>query len=257
MVRHNKRTSPASARLTWTFAPRSSQREASYAANNPTLIEAGTFPTAKVIGGTDLVGEAYDARGARAPGGLCTATPAADPDPLDINGHGTHSSDTAAGIEVKDASGKVLTPHGVAPGASLYAIKIFSGCASDGTASTSTANVVAAIEWAMDPNHDGDTSDHADVINMSLGGAFGRDTEASSIASNAAVNLGVIVVASAGNGGNIPYITGSPAAASGAISVAAGDDPGVQGSRRTVAGSGGARRALRSGGRSGPLRPLR
>src|SRR5256712_1076303 len=211
-----------------------------YAANNPTLIEAGTFPTAKVIGGTDLVGEAYDARGARAPGGLCTATPAPDPDPLDINGHGTHSSDTAAGIEVKDASGKVLTPHGVAPGASVYAIKIFSGCASDGTASTSTANVVAAIEWAMDPNHDGDTSDHADVINMSLGGAFGRDTEASSIASNAAVNLGVIVVASAGNGGNIPYITGSPAAASGAISVAAGNDPGVKLQLLTVAGSGAA-----------------
>ena len=211
---------------------------AAYAANNPTLIEAGTFPTAKVIGGTDLVGEAYDARGASAPGGLCSATPAPDPDPLDVNGHGTHSSDTAAGMEVKDASGKVLTPHGVAPGASLYIIKIFSGCAADGTASTSTANVVAAIEWAMDPNHDGDTSDHADVINMSLGGAFGRDTEASSVASNAAVNLGVIVVAAAGNAGNIPYITGSPAAASGAISVAAGNDPGVKVQLLAVAGSG-------------------
>src|SRR3989449_6648878 len=211
---------------------------AAYAANNPTLIEAGTFPTAKVIGGTDLVGEAYDARGASAPGGLCSATPAPDPDPLDVNGHGTHSSDTAAGMEAKDASGKVLTPHGVAPGASLYIIKIFSGCAADGTASTSTANVVAAIEWAMDPNHDGDTSDHADVINMSLGGAFGRDTEASSVASNAAVNLGVIVVAAAGNAGNIPYITGSPAAASGAISVAAGNDPGVKVQLLAVAGSG-------------------
>src|SRR3989441_398852 len=105
-----------------------------------------------------------------------------------------------------------------------------------------TANVVAAIEWAMDPNHDGDTSDHADVINMSLGGAFGRDTEASSIASNAAVNLGVIVVASAGNGGNIPYITGSPAAASGAISVAAGEDPGVKGEAPSVARPGAADR---------------
>src|SRR3989442_560606 len=211
---------------------------AAYATNNPALREAGELQTAKVIGGTDLVGEAYDARGASAPGGLCSATPAPDPDPLDVNGHGTHSSDTAAGMEVKDASGKVLTPHGVAPGASLYIIKIFSGCAADGTASTSTANVVAAIEWAMDPNHDGDTSDHADVINMSLGGAFGRDTEASSVASNAAVNLGVIVIAAAGNAGNIPYITGSPAAASGAISVAAGNDPGVKVQLLAVAGSG-------------------
>ncbi len=213
---------------------------ADYAANDPTVIEPGTFPTAKVIGGTDLVGEHYDARGAAAPGGTCSSTPVPDPDPLDVNGHGTHSSDTAAGMEVMDGDGNVLTPHGVAPGASLYMIKIFSGCAADGTASTSTANVVAAIEWATDPNGDGDTSDRADVINMSLGGAFGRDTEASSVASDAAVDVGVIVVASAGNSGNIPYITGSPAAASGAISVAAGNDPGVLVQLATLGGSGAA-----------------
>jgi len=211
-----------------------------YGANDPTVIEDGTFPTAKVIGGTDLVGENYDARGATAPGGACSSTPTPDPDPLDVNGHGTHSSDTAAGMTVEDGDGNVLTPHGVAPGASLYMIKIFSGCAVDGTASTSNANVIAAIEWATDPNQDGDTSDHADVINMSLGGAFGRDTEAGAQASDAAVDVGVIVVASAGNSGNIPYITGAPAAATEAISVAAGNDPGIKLQLLTVANSAGA-----------------
>ncbi len=209
-----------------------------YGANDPTVIEDGTFPTAKVIGGTDLVGELYDARGANAPGGACSATPHPDPDPLDVNGHGTHSSDTAAGMTVEDEDGDILTPHGVAPGASLYMIKIFSGCAVDGTASTSNANVIAAIEWATDPNQDGDTSDHADVINMSLGGAFGRDTEAGAQASDAAVDVGVIVVASAGNSGNLAYITGAPAAATEAISVAAGNDPGIKLQLLTVANSG-------------------
>jgi len=210
-----------------------------YAANDPTIAEAATFPTSKVTFGWDLVGEAYDARGPTAPGGMCSATPDPDEDPLDINGHGTHSASTAAGMAASSDNG--TTPGGVAPEASLYAIKIFSGCASDGTASTSTANVVMAIEIALDPNGDGDTADAADVINMSLGGAFGRETEASSVASNNAVAMGVIVVASAGNAGNIPYITGSPAAASGAISVAAGNDPGVFVQLLTVAGSNGSR----------------
>ncbi|HET6776534.1 MAG TPA: S8 family serine peptidase, partial [Actinomycetota bacterium] len=34
--------------------------EAAYDANNPTFIEPGTFPTAKVIGGFDFVGDNYD-----------------------------------------------------------------------------------------------------------------------------------------------------------------------------------------------------
>jgi subtilisin family serine protease len=193
-----------------------------WAENNRTIIEPGTFPTAKVVGGVDLVGEFYDARGSNEmtrPN--CTAVQVPDPDPLDHNGHGTHVAGIAAGMPFD------TFPQGIAPAASLLAIKLFSGCADDGTASTSSANVVAAIEIAADPNGDGDTSDHADVINMSLGGGFGRDTEATAVASNAAVDLGIIVVASAGNSGNVPYITGSPAVASKAISVAAGNDPGV------------------------------
>ena len=55
---------------------------------------------------------------------------------------------------------------GVAPQASLYALRVF-GC-NGGTGLT-----VQAIDWAIDPDSDGDFSDHLDVINMSLGSAFG------------------------------------------------------------------------------------
>ena len=203
---------------------------ADYAANDPTVIEPGTFPTSKVIGGTDLVGEWYDSNCPAVPPspGTCSSIPVPDADPLDVAGHGTHVAGIAAGI------GTSKVAHGVAPGASLLIYKVFA------LGSTSSANVAAAIEMAVDPNGDGDTSDHVDVINMSLGSPYGRNTDLTAVASNAAAALGTIVVASAGNSGNNPYFAGSPAVASDAISVAAGNDPGVTVQLVTVAGSNGA-----------------
>jgi len=203
---------------------------ADYAANDPTVIEPGTFPTAKVIGGTDLVGEWYDSNCPAVPPspGICSSIPVPDPDPLDVEGHGTHVAGIAAGI------GTSKVAHGVAPGASLLIYKVFA------LGSTSSANVAAAIEMAVDPNGDGDTSDHVDVINMSLGSPYGRNTDLTAVASNAAAALGTVVVASAGNSGNHPYFAGSPAVASDAISVAAGNDPGVTVQLVAVAGSNGA-----------------
>ncbi len=179
---------------------------AAYAANDPDVIEADSFPTAKVIGGWDFAGTGYDASG-----DYGSPVPVPDPDPLDEGGHGTHVSSTAAGMEVTDKIGV-----GVAPDASLYALKVFG-------AEGSTNLTMNAIEWAMDPNGDGDIADHVDVINMSLGSSFGPadPNDPDIIASNNAVAIGIIVVASAGNGGDASYITGSPAAASGNISVAA------------------------------------
>ena len=203
---------------------------ADYAAIDPTVITPGTFPTAKVIGGTDLVGEWYDSNCPAVPPtpGTCSSIPMPDPNPIDIAGHGTHVAGIAAGIGTSKVS------HGVAPGAKLLIFKVFA------LGSTSSANVAAAIEMAADPNGDGDTSDHVDVINMSLGSPYGRNTDLTAVASNAASALGIIVVASAGNSGNLPYFTGSPAVASNAISVAAGNDPGIRLQLMTVAGSAGA-----------------
>lgn len=180
-----------------------------YRNDNPDMVEPGTFPTAKVVGGYDLVGDDYDA-GSDDPD---RRIPRPDPDPLDVHGHGTHVAATIGGVGVPGKIGP-----GVAPGVLLYAYKVFGR-------EGSTTMTTAAIEMAMDPNGDGDLSDHVDVINMSLGSPFGEEIEAE--VAQAATELGIIVVASAGNSGNVPYITGSPAVAPGAISVAAAVDDGI------------------------------
>jgi subtilisin family serine protease len=176
---------------------------AAYTGNNKNIVEAGTFPTAKVVGGFDFAGPTYNAN-------IAGSTPSPDPDPLDGNGHGSHVAGSAAGFGVGTTIGK-----GVAPDALLYALKVFS----DGGGSTNLTSL--AIEWAMDPNADGDMSDHLDVINMSLGSNFGEPADPSAITSENAANVGIIVVAAAGNAGDIPYVHSAPASAPSAISVAA------------------------------------
>lgn len=176
---------------------------ADYAANDPNVVEKGTFPTAKVVGGHDFAGADYNADEPE-------TAPVEDNDPLDVEGHGSHVAGTAAGVGVPDSIGP-----GVAKDAQLYALKVF------GDVEGSTELTSLAIEWAMDPNGDGDMSDHLDVINMSLGGPLGTPDDPSSISSNTAVANGIVVVASAGNENDVPYVTGAPAVAQNAISVAA------------------------------------
>src|ERR1051326_8484639 len=197
---------------------------AAYNGNNRNIIEPGTFPTAKVVGGKDFAGDAYT--GAN--------TPVPDPDPLDCNGHGSHVAGTAAGLGVNGDGTTFLGPYdnttpfssfligpGVAPRADIYALKIF-GCTG------STGLTTQAINYAVDPNNDGDPSDHLDVINMSLGSNFGTATDSSAGASSNAALVGVIVVAAAGNGGDTHYIVSSPATSTRAIAVSNIVDNGVQ-----------------------------
>ncbi len=174
-----------------------------YATQNFNVIEPGTFPTAKVIGGFDFAGPTYNAN---IPGSV----PQPDPDPLDANGHGSHVAGSAAGIGVPGLIGA-----GVAPEAKLYALKVF------GDAGGSTGIVSQAIEWALDPNGDGDMSDKVDVINMSLGAAFGSPEDPTAITATNAVRAGIIVIGTTGNSGDIPYVSDSPGIAPGVINVAA------------------------------------
>lgn len=164
-----------------------------------TTTRDGLFPTAKVVAGYDFVGESWP-----------NTPEQPDEDPIDFEGHGTHVADIIAG---KSLDG---THKGVAPGAKLMAVKVCSAVAT----SCSGIALLQAMDFALDPNGDGDTSDAADVINMSLGQSYGQVEDDLSLAATNAVKLGVAVVVSAGNSGDRPYIVGSPSTAPGVISVA-------------------------------------
>jgi subtilisin family serine protease len=159
----------------------------------------GLFPTAKVVGGMDFVGESW-------PNGDRTT----DPDPIDYEGHGTHVADIIAG---KSADG---SHKGVAPGAQLFAVKVCSAVSS----SCNGVALLLGVEYALDPNGDGSISDAVDVINMSLGSSYGQVEDDLSLASANAARFGVVVVASAGNSADRPYILGSPSSTPEVISVA-------------------------------------
>lgn len=162
----------------------------------------GLFPTDKVVGGYDFVGERWP-DGPLAP----------DPDPIDYEGHGTHVADIIGGRQ------------GVAPGASLYAVKVCSAVSS----ACSGAAILQGMEYAADPNGDGKTNDHVDIVNMSLGSAYGDayfDDLARAVES--ASKLGILTVASAGNNADRPYIVGTPAVAPSALAVAQTQMPGAK-----------------------------
>ena len=185
-----------------------------YEANDPTFIEPGSFPTAKVIGGFDFVGENYDV----VDDDTSNDIPRPDFDPLDEDGHGTHTGSTVAGMNVPGEVGR-----GVAPAAKLYAYKVWD-------VGNSTDDVlVAAYERAVDPNQDGDVSDAVDVLSFSGGVDYGTLNSLEAKAAQRVVALGTVFVASAGNSGNQPaggsaYIAGTPSIARGVIGVAASID---------------------------------
>jgi minor extracellular serine protease Vpr len=179
---------------------------ADYASNDPSVVEPGSFPTAKVVGGFDLVGDrGYDPFD----DDPTNDRPSPDPDPLDrddtdAGGHGSHVAGICCGRGVRGSIGK-----GVAPRAKLMAFKVFD-------LGPTTADVVlAAVERAIDPNGDGDTRDAADVINLSLGEDYTvSDVDAEAFAAVDAI--GTVVVSAAGNAGNQPnlgsaYVVGTPA----------------------------------------------
>ena len=201
----------------------------------------GQFPTAKVIGGFDFAGDDYNANPdtLEPPDGFpYQPVPHPDPNPIDCRyggpdstvGHGTHVSGSLAGYGV-NADGSVYTGAynsstpfgamrvgpGMAPRASLYALRVF-GCAG------SSDVVGEALSWAADPNQDGDPSDRLDVVNMSLGSDFGSPQDGDSILSNRLALGGTVVVASIGNGGDLYDVGGSPGNAQRVLAAAASDD---------------------------------
>lgn len=175
--------------------------------------EAAGYPSAKVVGGVDLVGTNYDS----ASPAFVDRIPKPDMNPLDEGGHGTHVAGTVAGI----GDGGLTSYDGMAKDADLYAIKVFGA-----EGSTSDMVVIAGLEFAIDPNGDGDLRDQLDVVNLSLGSSYGNPHILYTEAVKNLVLGGTVAVISAGNSGPLDYIVGAPGTSTESLSVAASIDNG-------------------------------
>lgn len=168
------------------------------------------YPNEKVVGGIDLVGTLYDSSSSI----FELHIPRPDNNPIDEGGHGSHVAGTVAGL-----GDGVNTYDGVAPEALLHSIKVFGA-----NGSTGDTVVIAGLEYAADPNGDGNPDDKLDIVNLSLGSPYGKPHLLYREAVKNLVNGGVVFVGSAGNSGHIDYITGAPASVEESMSVAASID---------------------------------
>jgi subtilisin family serine protease len=114
--------------------------------------------------------------------------------PRDYDGHGSHTASTAAGDPVEGTiNGADVGPlEGMAPAARLSIYKVLYENAANTQAAGSTADIVAAVDQAID--------DGVDVINFSVGDnvdSFGLEE----LAFLNAASAGVFVSAAAGNAG--------------------------------------------------------
>ena len=117
-----------------------------------------------------------------------------DADPIDDQGHGTHVAGiTAANGEIK----------GVAPDATLYAVKVL-----DENGRGYASDVIAGIEWALNPDGDVTTDDQVDIMNLSLGSLgnpLDEEREVFALAEAAGTQM---VVAAGNDGGNGELLRG-------------------------------------------------
>jgi serine protease AprX len=135
----------------------------------------------------------------------------AEATPVDPHGHGTHVASIAVGDGTGGAQAAMF--GGVAPAAGLWAGRVL-----DETGNGDDSGIIDAIEWCA-------ASPDVDIISMSLGSLEPSDgTDVLSMAANAAVADGKIVVVAAGNSGDAEDTISSPGAASDVVTVGAVSD---------------------------------
>ena len=143
-------------------------------------------------------------------------------DPTPIHAASAHATAMAGIVIGKDGPEGL---HGVAPQARLLPIQVME--MQHGDLIGTTATLLAGIDRALDPNGDGDLSDHADVILAPVAepfAAFGASAE--TVAAEGAERAGAVLVAAAGNDGPTGGRWGtvaSPAASPGWLAVGASD----------------------------------
>ena len=85
------------------------------------------------------------------------------------------------------------------------------GFVADDTVDGTTTLLGEAVERALDPNGDGDPSDHVDALGVALGTPFGSPDDADALILANAARAGVVVVAAAGDAGDSYYAVSTPA----------------------------------------------
>ncbi|KAF8070083.1 pyrolysin [Lyophyllum atratum] len=170
----------------------------------------GFGPGHKVIGGFDLVGDAYDG----------TNTPLPDADPLDqCAGHGTH----VAGI-IGANPGNAFNISGVAYDASISSYRVF-GCVGFVTDDVIVDALLLGVQ------------DGQDILSLSLGGADGWTESSSSVVASRIAASGKVVTIAAGNDGSSgSWYTSSPGNGVDVISAASLDNTVIPLQNLTVAG---------------------
>jgi subtilisin family serine protease len=155
-----------------------------------------------------------------APGWNAINGKAADPSPGPLaSAHGTAMAGIVAG---RDGPAGL---HGVAPLSTLLPIQVLE--LQHGALSGTTATLLAGVDRALDPNGDGNLSDHADVILAPVAepfAAFGASPE--TVAAEGAERAGAVLVAAAGNDGETGARFGTiatPGASPGWLAVGASD----------------------------------
>ncbi len=162
--------------------------------------DSAVFPTARVVTGYDLVGDAFNADSTSP---SFSPTPVPDNRPDDCNGHGSHVSG------IIGANGAI---KGVAPGVVFGAYRVF-GC----EGSTFSDVMIAAMERAL--------ADDMDVLNMSIGSAYQWPEYPTAQAADRLVQKGIVVVCSIGNSGaNGLYSASAPGVGKKVIGTASFDN---------------------------------
>lgn len=163
----------------------------------------GLFPTNTVYDGYDFIGDDSSIR--------------ADDDPIDIaGGHGTFVASNVLAI---------------APDAKLLAVKVcFPALGCPDWA------LMMGVEYAMDPNGDGNVNDRVDIINFSLGSPFlSSFYDAVTMVLEAAFKLGTLSVVAYGNSGQRAFIAGAVANSPNLFGIAATEHPNTVGRVGVVA----------------------
>lgn len=175
---------------------------------NVAIVDTGITPVAalsapgKVVAAVDLSGEGHLAEARN----------------LDTYGHGTHIAGIIAGRQPgknpRDAEDHPNWFMGVAPGAGLVSVKV-----ADNTGAADISQVIAGVDWVTDHAAELDIR----VLNLSYasGSPLPYTSDPLAYAVERAWKAGIVVVVSAGNGGNLSSTLTSPALDPYVIAVAA------------------------------------